>query len=243
MRLLTDYELDLVAGGNTYSDSQGYITVVAGGGGGGGIGGFDPGSGGGSGGGSGTTPPNDPPPNAPTPADTHIDCVAKHMADQIAQKSDNHYMEYEGLIYVTPDGSVHASNILANGQSGGSTTTSHSYEDYGVPDNGYIIGIVHNHPDQVLQDPSTGATEPVSNPTLAADPSYLDMKSLDDLHAAYSQYSGYPFDPNDLRSYISFNGQTSEYDWKDQDWSHLSGGNTGQAPWAQKSNFEPACEN
>lgn len=233
MYLLTDEEMMLVAGGGDIY-VYGHPDPVGGAPGGG------PGAGGsGGGGGSGSSGP----PNAPTPADPHIDCVANHIAEQINQKSDNHYKEYEGLIYVSPDGSVHASNVLPNGQSGGSTAPSHSYADFGVPDDAYVIGIVHNHPDEVLQDPNTGATEPVSNPTLAADPSYTDMKILDDLHTAYSQNTGYPFDPDDLRTYISFNGQTSEYDWKDQDWSHLSGGNTGQAPWAQKSNFEPACQN
>lgn len=248
-RELTPEEVAFVSGAYTYQGQDGVIYSGAFGTSGGWTGNPGGGGGGWGGGGGGGYDSNNviadsPGPilgNMSSPDDAHIDCVAKGLSDQINQKADHHYMEYEGMVYVTMDGEVHASNLVSNGQSGGATSQAHSYQDFGIPDGGYVIAIVHNHPDQILQDPSTGATEPVRNPGLAAAPSFGDMQILNNLHTAYSQNSGYPFIPEDVRMYVGYNGSLNEFDWSDQDWSHLSEGNHGQALWAQKSDFKPAC--
>lgn len=98
-----------------------------------------------------------------------------------------------------------------------------------------IIRTVHEHPDQMLQDPSTGATELVSNPELAALPSYLDMKGLYD----YVQVGG--ASASDYRIYTEFNGSLAEFRYAEQDWSVLADGNHGQATWAAKATDHDPC--
>jgi len=225
MRELTLEELELVAGGNE-SD-----IVVVGNPGDSGDWGGDFGDSGGSDGGSSDSSPSPPP--APPHTYDHADCAAKAISDNISSHADSHYMEYRGFIYRDPDGSIHASDVSSSGQQG---VVSNQPGDVGVPANATIIGTVHDHPDQVLQDPNTGATEPVGNPQLASMPSYLDMKGMYD----YVQAGG--ASASDYSIYIDFNGAVTEYKYSDQNWSNLADGNHGQATWAAKSADYDPCQ-
>ncbi len=249
MRLLTETELLLVCGAGSSSDPpippnnepDGPDILVNG------HPPYSPGpSGPGAGGSTGGTAAGDDSKNhqEPSPADPNVDCKAQSILDQIKGKLDSKYMEYQGRIYVTPDGIVHTSNILPNGPSGGATAPHYTAADWGIPSDGFIIGIVHNHPEFTLQNPSTGAIEPSANPRVAELPSYGDMSILRDLQRDTIAYQGsVPFQAGDIRMYVGFGDKVSEYAAKDQDFNKLNVPNTGNVNWGIKAVFQPACKN
>jgi hypothetical protein len=228
MRVLTDDELLLISGGYGESDvtvthppyeDPGY-TGIGGGGDSGGTGG------GGSGGGdngteTSTTHPTD-------------DCAAKAIAEKILAKPDSRTLEYRGFIYNIGSGPTYASDVATSGQQG---RVAVDFDDVGMPSAFNLMASVHNHPIEVLQDPRTGATEPVRDLEKNSLPSYIDIKGMYDY--AHAMRDAGITNWQDYKIYIVSGTTVREFRYSDQDWSKLAEGNLGPATWAKSASFTP----
>jgi len=227
MRLLTEYELNLVAGGRGSSD----IVVTA------------PtwvdwswtfsDDGGPRGGGSSGGSEPDPEPEYPDDFDKCADKAADKLAEQIKNemkaKDNIKRVEYGAIIWRDSEGDVHRTGVIEGTRHNVELDKSWSEVDFAK--GGKVIGIMHSHPSEYPQS-SFGGKEQWVPSTNGHDLSTGDFDNL----IAQSSGSAPGFDPANMRYYLYKDGEVKEYYGFQQDAAQVKREPALGAFWAVESN-------